>query len=308
MGRRSTADREHERQKGGAFRRLWRVIEEFSPGGWGHEHLSTLALLAGNGSADRPLPERARTALEERVHQARATVVDRLSDIAIELHRVARDDEASRLERMASRVDQALVGVPRGARAWEASAAVATELATACRDTLHFVVELRRGLVGRVAVDLEPLLAWMTGERHALAVERGTLTLALAPVPAAGRRASTAAVLVGVIDLVSALEEALAALLEMPARAAAHVGVRTGAAPRHVELVLTWTRGASGFDPAPAVHAAFLPLEAYGAVIESLGAGAHAEEGVAVSLRRAESGSLRRPVLISEVRAARSAG
>jgi hypothetical protein len=302
MNRRHATARQWERQRIGTMRRLWRAVEEFSPGGWGHEHLSSLSLLAANVRQDgRPLPWPALDGLARRVAVARLAVIDRFGDVAIELRRSGRADEALRAERLGSRMEQALRGVSEAIGRGGAGLDGAAELAAACRDALDLAGQVRSGLVGRVAVDLVPLVRWLVDERLGGRPGSERLDVDLSRLEDGG---TPCVVLAGVLDLAEGLEAALSALLARGTRVAGGV-MSVRPEQDSVALRLDWRLGSSGADPSEAVVSALVPLEAYGAVIQRLAPLEPGTGGAVVELRLAAGGVRRRPVPLDAERAAR---
>lgn len=292
-----------ERERVGTMRRLWRAVEEFSPGGWAHEQLSSLALLADNVGRDGTKPSSsARDGLARRAAIARLAAVDRLSDIAIELARSGRRDEALRVERLASRIEQALAGIAGGAGGGMERLGGATELAVACRDALELAVRLRSELVGRVAVDPVPLLRWLVDQRFFEEVECGRLRVGLGP-PDVEERPHV--VLAGVLDLADAVTGALDALLSRPGNGVLRACVALTPSPESLVLRIDWSEGECRADPGPAVVEALLPLEAYGASIQRIEPRRARDGRVLADLRLASGRPARRAVPLRARRAAR---
>jgi hypothetical protein len=302
MRRRHDTAAQRERHRLGTLRRLWRAVEDFSPSGWGHEQLSKLALLAANVEDESPPSWRAVEGLAWRTAAARLAAIERLGDVAIELERCGRREDALRLGRLTTRIDRSLAEVSARLGHGEAFAEPATELARACREALSSIADVRRGLIGRVAVDLPPLLRWLDEERFAAASRAGALAVDVAGL---GGKDRPWIVLAGVLDLADGIASALGVLLECPRRRAAGVTLAARPCPDSVMLRFDWSGGAADGEPLPAVLSALLPLEAYGAVLRKLEPRAPGAGGVAAELRLAASGARRQPVRLVPTRAVR---
>jgi hypothetical protein len=301
MSLRHTSLRQRERQRLATARRLWRAVEEFSPAGWGHEQLSGLALLAANVGDEPPLPWRALERLARQTAAARLAALDRLADIALELARCGRREEAGRLEGLVARIDRALAGVSTEIGHGGPVAEPAGELASACREMLVSVAEVRSSLVGRVAVDLVPLLRWLIGERFAAPADTAVLTVDLDGV---AKGDEPCVVLAGVLDLADGLSGALEVLLRCPRRRVASASLSVHEAPDSVVVRLDWQDRRA--DPGPAVLWSLLPLEAYGAAVQRIGPRGDLSGGVTADLRLASSGARREPVRLAPTRIAKA--
>jgi hypothetical protein len=228
--------------------------------------------------------------------------IERLGDVAIELERCERRDEALRLGRLTARIDRSLAEVSARLGHGKAFAEPAAELARACREALSSIAEVRSGLIGRVAVDLPPLLRWLEQERFAAASRAGALAVDAAGLP---RADNPCVVLAGVLDLADGIASALRVLLECPRRHAASVTLSARPSADSVMLRFDWSGGSPDGDPLPAVLSTLLPLEAYGAVLRKLETRAPSAGGVAAELRLAATGARRQPVRLVPTRAAR---
>lgn len=206
------------------------------------------------------------------------------------------------MTRLTARIERALADLSGRIGRGGPFSEPAGELARAAREALSAVSELRSGLVGRVAVDLTPLLRWLSTDHYGAAVSAGRLAVDLSAVEDSR---DPCVVLAGVLDLADGLGAAFDVLLGCPRRRVCAASLSALPAPDSVSLRIDWRTEPSGADPAPAVLSALLPLEAYGGILQRLDFHEPTAGGVAVDLRLAASGARRRPVRLVPTRAAR---